>query len=422
MTAMPVRPARCSMLVRRLAPSPRQEVVSLFRRPSREKGGRPFFAVPQLVLSIGLLSAAALVVAQAPEPTLKVLAPADGSFISGPVVLRAEVDPPESATSVVFSVDSRQVCTVTAAPFECRWDAGPVIVAHQIRAVANLADKHRIAKVIRTKELGYTDNVDVDVVQVTATVLDRNGHYVKGLPVSAFHVFEDDKPQTITHFTSEDVPLELIVGVDVSGSMATAMPKLKSAVKELLNTVPARDQVTVMGFNDTAFSLTRPGTPPADRTKAIDRLAAWGATALYDVVLKSIDMAGRHVGRKAIIVFTDGEDEGSHAVLPDVEQRLQSSDAMLYMIGQGRGVTLEPLKRIMERLSKPTGGRALFTESIDELHDAFNNLLDELSQQYLLGYPPPHNVHDDTFRRLKVSVDGGYQVRARQGYRASIKK
>jgi Ca-activated chloride channel homolog len=218
------------------------------------------------------------------------------------------------------------------------------------------------------------------------------------------------------------VPLELIVGVDVSGSMATAMPKLKSAVKELLNTVPARDQVTVMGFNDTAFSLTRPSTPPADRTKAIDRLAAWGATALYDVVLKSIEMAGRQVGRKAIIVFTDGEDEGSHAVLPDVEQRLQSSDAMLYMIGQGRGVTLEPLKRIMERLSKPTGGRALFTESIDELHDAFNNLLDELSQQYLLGYPPPHNVHDDTFRRLKVSVDGGYQVRARQGYRASIKK
>ena len=109
---------------------------------------------------------------------------------------------------------------------------------------------------------------------------------------------------------------------------------MKSAVKELLNTVPARDQVTVMGFNDTAFSITRPGTPPADRAKAIDRLAAWGGTALYDVILKSIEMAGRQVGRKAIVVFTDGEDEGSHAVITDVEQRLQSSDAILYMIGQ----------------------------------------------------------------------------------------
>ena len=177
--------------------------------------------------------------------------------------------------------------------------------------------------------------------------------------------------------------------------------------------------MTVIGFNDTVFSLTRPGAQPADRTKAIDRLAAWGGTALYDVILRSIDMAGRQVGRKAVIVFTDGEDEGSHAVIADVEQRLQASDATLYMIGQGRGVTLDPLKRIMERLSKPTGGRALFTESIDELHDAFNNLLDELSQQYLLGYPPTHGVRDDTFRRIKVNVEGGYQVRARQGYRAS---
>jgi VWFA-related protein len=368
-----------------------------------------------------MLSAAAILVAQAQQPTLKIVSPADGSLISGPVDLRANVDPSENVSSVVFFVDSRQVCTVTVPPFECRWDAGAVIVEHQVRVVANLNNKRRITQTVRTKELGYTDNVDVDVVQVTATVLDHKGHYVKGLPLSSFHVFEDDKPQRISHFTSEDVPLELIVGVDVSGSMAPAMPKLKSAVKELLNTVPATDKVRVIGFNDTVFSVGLGATPP-DRVKAIDRLAAWGGTALYDVILSSIEMAGRQVGRKAIVVFTDGEDEGSHAVITDVEQRLQSSDATLYMIGQGRGVTLEPLKRIMERLSKPTGGRALFTESIDELHDAFNDLLDELSQQYLIGYPPAHNVHDDTYRRIKVNVDGGYQVRARQGYRASPTK
>jgi Ca-activated chloride channel family protein len=356
------------------------------------------------------------------QAKLQILSPADGSLVSGPTVIRAEVDPTSIASSVVFFVDGRQVCTVTAVPFECHWDAGSAIAGHQIRVVANLSNKSRIVRTIRTKELGYTDKIDVDVVQVTATVLDNRGHYLKGLQQSAFHVLEDDTPQTITHFASEDVPLELIVAVDISGSMAPAMAKLKSSVKELLSTVPARDQVTLIGFNDTVFSLGRPGTPAADRAKAIDRLAAWGGTALYDVILRAVDMAGRQVGRKAIIVFTDGEDEGSHAVLSDVEQRLQSSDATLYLIGQGRGISLEPLKRIMERLSKPTGGRALFTESIDELHDAFNNLLDELSQQYLLGYPPTHSVRDDTFRRIKVSVDGGYQVRARQGYRAAPTK
>ena len=73
----------------------------------------------------------------------------------------------------------------------------------------------------------------------------------------------------------------------------------------------------------------------------------------------------------------------------------------------------------MERLSKPTGGRALFTDSIDELHDAFNDLLDELSHQYLLGYPPTNDVRDDTIRRIKVTLDGPYQIRARQSYRAA---
>ena len=89
------------------------------------------------------------------------------------------------------------------------------------------------------------------------------------------------------------------------------------------------------------------------------------------------------------------------------------------MIGQGRGVTMEPLKRIMERLSVPTGGRALFTDSIDELHDAFADLLDELSNQYLLGYASNNNTRDDAWRRIKVDVDGHHEVRARQGYRAS---
>ena len=358
----------------------------------------------------------------AAEPRFQIVSPPDGSFVSGPIKLKAEVDPPSAASSVVFTVDGRQICSVSVVPFECAWDAGATVVAHQIRVVANLVSKSRIIRTIRTKELGYTEKVDVDVVQVTATVLDGRGHYVKGLPRSAFHVQEDDQPQTITHFASEDVPLELIVCVDVSGSMATAMPKLKAAVKELLTTVPARDQVTVIAFNDTVFSPTRAATQLADRLKAIDRLAPWGGTALYDVIIRAVDMAGRQVGRKAIIVFTDGEDEGSHAVLADVEQRLQASDATLYMIGQGRGVTLEPLKRIMEQLSKPTGGRALFTESIDELHGAFSNLLDELSQQYLLGYPPTRATRDDSIHRIKVAVDGPYQVRARQSYRAAAPK
>jgi len=310
------------------------------------------------------------------------------------------------------------VCALTSQPFACDWDAGAAIAAHQIRAVATVAGGTRIVQTVRTKSVGYVERVDVDVVQVTVTVSDGRGKFVPGVPRAAFHVFEDGHPQTITHFTSEDVPLELVAAIDISGSMAPAMPKLKTAVKQFLGDVPPQDQVTLLGFNDSIFTLTRKATDPAERAKAVDRLAPWGSTALYDVLLRGVEMLGRQAGRKALVVFTDGEDQGSHATINDVERRLQSSDVTLYMIGQGRGVTMEPLKRIMERLSVPTGGRALFTDSVDELHTAFADLLDELSNQYLLGYQSTNSRRDDAWRKIKVDVDGHHDVRARQGYRA----
>jgi VWFA-related protein len=333
-------------------------------------------------------------------------------------LLRAQVVPPNAAAGVTFFVDGRQACALTKQPFECDWDAGAAIAEHQVRAVATLKGGGRIVQTVRTKSVGYAERVDVDVVQVTVTVSDGRGRFVPNIPQSAFHVLEDGRPQTITHFTSEDVPLELVAAIDISGSMAPAMPKLKTAVKEFLGDVPPQDQVTLLGFNDNIFTLTRKQTDPAERIKAVDRLAPWGSTALYDVLLRGMEMLGRRTGRKALVVFTDGEDQGSHATINDVERRLQSSDVTLYMIGQGRGVTMEPLRKIMERLSNPTGGRALFTENIEALHMAFADLLDELSNQYLLGYQSSNSKRDDQWRKIKVDVDGHHDIRSRQGYRA----
>jgi Ca-activated chloride channel family protein len=365
-------------------------------------------------------------IGQAPPPgapTVQILSPGDNAYVSGPTLLRVRVEPPNLASSVVFYVDGVQVCVLTKLPYECDWDAGTSVQEHQVRVAVNpIRGGERIVKTVRTKGVGFAEKVDVDVVQVTVTVTDGHGHFVRGLPKSVFHVAEDGRAQTISYFASEDVPLELIVAVDMSGSMTPAMPKLRKAVKEFLGAVPGQDPVTLLGFNDTLFTLARRSTDQAERVKAVERLAPWGSTALYDAVLRGVDMLGRQAGRKALVVFTDGEDQGSHASINDVERRLQSSDVTLYMVGQGRGVSTDAFKKIMLRLVAPTGGRALFTDSIDELHDAFNELLDELSNQYLVGYPPSNSRRDDTWRRIKVDVDGYHQVRARQGYLASSSK
>jgi VWFA-related protein len=195
------------------------------------------------------------------------------------------------------------------------------------------------------------------------------------------------------------------------------MPKVKQAVKAFLGAVPAEHRLSLWGFNDSVFALTRRATdPPEERVRAVDRLAPWGATALYDSIVRGIETLGTRTGRKALVVFSDGEDQGSHVTIDQVEQRLQASDVTLYMIGQGRGLSVERLQKVMDRLAAPTGGRVFAMSSIDELSGAFDTLLEELSHQYLIGYPPPGEVRDGKYHRIRVRVDGHNNVRARTGY------
>lgn len=366
------------------------------------------------------VAAAVRLPAQAPSaPSIRIASPEADSYISGLTELRAEVDPSVPVENLAFFVNGRQVCVMTLAPYQCEWDAGQNVTAHQIRLVVNLKDGRREVRTARTRAAAFADRVHVEVVQVTVTVTDDNGRFISGIPQSAFRVFEDGKPQTVSYFASENVPLELLVAIDISGSMQQAMPRLKKAVKEFLTAVPERHQVTLLGFNDTIFALTRKATDPSERIRAVDRLAAWGATALYDVILRGMEMLGRQAGRKALVVFSDGEDQGSHVAIEDVERRLESSDVTLYMIGQGRGITQDYLRKTMQRLATPTGGRVFSTDSIDELQTAFADLLDELSNQYLLGYQPTNSARDDRWREIKVEVEGHKGIRARQGYRAA---
>ncbi|MEQ1912693.1 MAG: VWA domain-containing protein, partial [Vicinamibacterales bacterium] len=354
-----------------------------------------------------------------PAMPVVISSPSADAYVSGPTPLRVSIDPSVQVRNVTFFVDGRQFCSLSEEPFECDWDAGSTISAHLIRLVVTPLGGDRIIKTMRTKGLGYADKVNVEAIQVTVTVTDDKGRFVGGLPRSAFRVLEDGKPEPITYFASEDVPLELIVAVDISGSMTPSMPKLKTAVKEFLVAVPPKNQVTLLGFNDSVFALTRKTTDPSERVRSVDRLAPWGATALYDVILRAVDMLGRQIGRKALVVFSDGEDQGSHVSLEDVERKLQASDVTLYMIAQGRGISQDYLKRTMQRLTVPTGGRTFTTDSVDQLHGAFEELLDELSHQYLIGYQPSNILRDDTWREIKVQVDGQTNVRARQGYRAA---
>ncbi len=379
------------------------------------------------LLALWTLAVAGLALGQAAEPVepgVRIVSPADGSYVSGRLRLKATVEPLaaiRSVTSLAFFADGQLVCRLARPPFECDWDAGDLVVEHQVRAVVALAGGGRLTATVRTRKLEHAESVDVEVVQVTATVTDSRGRFVGGLPASAFRVYEDGRRQTLTSFVSVDPPLELVAAIDISGSMRPWIDDVRRAVKLFLAAVPQRHEVTLLAFNDTIVPLVRRTKDLAARARAVDRLAAWGATALYDVILDGLDQLDRVTGRKALVIFSDGEDQGSIATREDVVGRLERSDATLYLIGLGRGVTEPGLKQLLERLARRSGGRAFFPARIDELGRVFREIIEDLSNQYLLSYAPTNTARDGAWRAIRVEVDG-YDVRAREGYRAKPRR
>ncbi len=352
------------------------------------------------------------------EPVLRFISPTADTYLSGAVMLKIAIEPAGSASQIAdiaFFADGRQVCVVPARRPECAWDAGANVVEHAIRAVARLHTGGRVVANVRTKELGYTESVTVEVVQVNTVVTD-GARFVKGLTRDQFRILDDGQPRPITGFQPIGTALELVVAIDVSGSMAGALPDVKAAVRTFLAALGPKDQVTLVAFNDNLFTLVRRESDPAARARAVDRLSAWGGTALYDVVVRSLEILSRQVGRRALVVFSDGEDRSSQASYDQVERLVRESDATLFMVGLGRGATIEALKEKMERLAEASGGRALFVQRSDQLDQPFAEIVDDLSNQYMLAIDPKH---DGKWHTITVQVPNTrYRVRARQGYKA----
>ena len=378
---------------------------------------RRVIAVASAIACLALAGAAG---AQQPPRAPRVVfeTPEDGGYVSGPSTVRVRIEPPDAGVaSVSVSADGKVVCTLKAPPFECPWNAGPKVTSHVLRAAAAFADGQRASATVRTKDAGYVEAVDVDVVQVTATVTDKQGEFVRGLTQESFRIAEDEVPQAITSFASENIPLEIVVAIDVSYSMTPAMPVVKQAVKKFLEALRPADKVTVIGFNDSVFTVARPTVDLAARLKAVDRMTAWGSTALYDVIVHSVEQLGKKPGRRALVVFTDGEDVASRVPLETAERRLEASDAVVYAIGQGRANDAKSLRTILERLATKSGGRAFFKD-LDALGGVFDAIVEELSNQYLLGYVSTNLARDGKWRKITLQAPGrDLRIRARQGYR-----
>jgi Ca-activated chloride channel family protein len=379
---------------------------------------------PELSLAaIAVMAASFVVLAQSPiEPVVRIVSPAEGTHVSGPTRLVVVVDPPSAARQVkqvVIQVGGKNVCTVSRAPYECDWDAGATIIEHMIRAVVTFDNIPRAVGNRRTSGLTINEAVDVDAIQVTAVVTDRNERFVTGLTQKDFKIFEDDRPQAVTNFAAEDASLQMVLALDVSSSMRDAMPHVREGAKQFVAGLRASDHVTLLAFNEEVWPIGIRAKDRAELIRGIDLLKGWGGTALYDVIIDSLKRLGRRPGRKSLLLFSDGDDQNSHATLEAARAAVEGSDATVYVIGQGRAIRAKELQTLLDDVSKVSGGRAFFTESPDKLEGHFKEILEDLSHQYLLGYEPP-SPRDGKYHSIRVeTTNDRYKVRARQGYKLS---
>jgi Ca-activated chloride channel homolog len=360
---------------------------------------------------------------QDPAPMLQVLFPAEGAYVSGPVTIQVRLVPlaAEARISrISFFADGTSVCTVERRPFTCIWNAGRTVRAHQLRVVADMVNGERLVRTVRTLGIDHTESSGVSAVQVPTTVVDGRGRFVNNLTAADFTVLEANVRQTITGFSAEQTDVALAIALDTSGSMERTLDTVKLQAKEFLGALPATWPTTVLSFDQSVFTVAGTGVSPDERNHAIDKLKAWGGTALYTAVLNTLERVSVHVGRKAIVVFTDGDDRNSMVDATEVRRAIEQSDAVIYFVTAGDAAKSGSTRELLSELAETSGGRLLQGHDNESLREAFAQVRDEIRNQYLLTYVPVRFEKSGTWRPLSVKAScRGCRVRARTGYRVA---
>ncbi|MGB8776102.1 MAG: VWA domain-containing protein [Terriglobales bacterium] len=298
-----------------------------------------------------------------------------------------------------------------------------------------------------------TLKVNVEIVQLFFNVKDKHGALIPNLAKENFDLFEDGQPQTIKYFKAEsDLPLTLGILIDSSGSQMRVLDMEKEVGASFLeSTLRSKDEAFVISFDvditllqDFTNSVSRlrhalntakintggfgcAGGPIGPQGPVPCSASGQRGTALYDAVyLASHDELSHEVGRKAMILLTDGEDEGSRLKIKDAIEAAQKADAICYVlliadrgIGGWGGPYTGPAD--MKKMTQETGGRVIEVgNKIEKLRQAFDQIAQELRSQYNIGYTPTNTARDGSFRKVEIKPkQGEYKVQARSGYYAT---
>jgi VWFA-related protein len=332
--------------------------------------------------------------------------------------------------------------------------AGGALSAQDVQMVPDQQDRDSANNAQQNKDEDQnpaeTLKVNVDVVQFFFNVKEKKGGLIPNLPKDRFDLFEEGKPQTIKYFSSDsNLPLTLGILIDSSASQERVLGMEQEVGGAFLSEIlREKDMAFVIDFN-IRVSLLQDFTGNSRKLKAalnsvridsggqaaVSGLPGQGGgpvptigdpkgTLLYDaVVLASHDEMGQQVDRKAMILLTDGEDQGSQYKIKDAIEAAQKADTIVYVLlcaDRGfYGFGGYSGDSAMKKLTSETGGRVIEVGNKPEkLKAAFDQISQELRSQYYIGYVPTNPAKDGGFRRVQIQSRDGYKIQTRSGYYA----
>jgi Ca-activated chloride channel family protein len=270
----------------------------------------------------------------------------------------------------------------------------------------------------RGQQPAGTIKVQVHLVEVYASVYDHKGQYVEGLGRDAFQVMEDGKPQKIANFEADTGKLSCAILLDTTGSMDEALPRVKNSVTKLIDILGAEDAVAIYTFDQRLVVRQEFTTDKAAAKRAVLRTRAEGQTALFDALSETAQEISTRPGKKALIVFTDGDDNSSVLNATAAVTRAKKAGIPLYTVAEGEATRSQNLKKLLKDLSKRTGGTSHEVKKLGDVDQVFEKIAMDLRHMYMLTYQPPGDPEQGKWREIEVSLTNGkeYRVRAKEGY------
>jgi Ca-activated chloride channel family protein len=264
--------------------------------------------------------------------------------------------------------------------------------------------------------------VDVRAVALDVLVTDQNGRFVSGLRPNDFRVLEQGVRQELSFFTADRTPVTIVVLLDSSASVRSDMLSIQKAAHRFIKKLASGDRARIGFFHDQVVFGPRFTDDMAEHSAMINQMRPQRSTHLYDALTQSFERLERVSERKALLVFSDGEDQGSRTSMQGALEAARQSDVSVYAVGilgwsadDGRHTN----QRLLEQIARLTGGRAFFPDDEKQMQKAFDRIRGEIHHQYRMGYVPASGGEGlGQWREIQVELTRRKDlvVRCRRGY------